>query len=163
MAIMQDLQGPKIRAGKLGPDGIELHKGDMIVLHPEGTPPASLPAGARAVPVSAEIAAPVARDARVGARILFDDGKIATRATAIQGAEITAQVEVGGKLTNHKGMNLPGTPLTIPCLTDKDIEDLEFGIREGVDAVALSFVRSASRGHLGNSPAPIGASGGDQD
>jgi len=143
VAIMQDLQGPKIRAGKLGPDGIELRKGDIIVLHPEGTPPATLPAGARAVPVSAEIAAPVARDARVGARILFDDGKIATRATAIQGAEITTAVEVGGRLTNHKGMNLPGTPLTIPCLTEKDIEDLEFGIGEGVDAVALSFVRSA--------------------
>ena len=90
VAIMQDLQGPKIRAGKLGPNGVELNKGDTIVLHPEGSPPASIPAGARAIPVSAEIAAPVARDAQVGARILFDDGKIATRATAISGAEITA-------------------------------------------------------------------------
>jgi len=143
VAIMQDLQGPKIRAGKLGAQGVDLQAGDIIVLHPEGTPPKSLPHGARAIPVSAEIAAPVARDAQVGARILFDDGKIATRATALSGAEITAIVEVGGKLTNHKGMNLPGTPLTIPCLTDKDIEDLAFGLKEGVDAVALSFVRSA--------------------
>ena len=94
--------------------------------------------------MSAEIAMPVSSDARPGARILFDDGKIATRATHVNPPEMVAEVEVGGRLTDHKGMNLPGTPLSIPCITEKDFEDLKFGIEQGVDAVALSFVRSAS-------------------
>lgn len=144
VAIMQDLQGPKIRCGTLPDGGVELKAGDVIVLHPEGAEPRSSLHGRRALPISAEIALPVSRVARKGARILFDDGRIATRATEISPPEIVAEVEVGGRLTSHKGMNLPGTPLTIPCLTEKDIEDLAFGISQGVDAVALSFVRSSS-------------------
>jgi pyruvate kinase len=143
VAIMQDLQGPKIRAGKLKPGGIELKKGDTILLYPEGSTPKYPTEGRVLVPISAEIALPVSQDAEVGARILFDDGKISTIATHVNAPEIVATVEVGGRLTDHKGMNLPGTPLTIPCLTDKDIEDMKFGLDQKVDAIALSFVRSS--------------------
>lgn len=144
VAIMQDLQGPKIRAGKLPPEGIHLKAGDTILLYPEGTTPKTSTHGKIPIPISAEIAMSVSTDTRPGARILFDDGKIASRASHVSPPEIVAEVEVGGKLTSNKGMNLPGTPLSIPCVTEKDLEDLKFGLEQGVDAVALSFVRSAS-------------------
>jgi len=142
IAIMQDLQGPKLRAGVLPKGGIELKEGDVVLLYPEGSTPKSSTTGKILVPISAEIAQAVAESAEKGARILFDDGKLATRALQVNAPEITVEVEVGGRLTDHKGMNLPGTPLTIPCLTEKDLEDLKFGLSMGVDAVALSFVRS---------------------
>lgn len=143
VAIMQDLQGPKIRAGKIPGGSIELKDGDIVVLHPEGTPPKKSTKDRLVVPISAEIAMSVASSTSVGNRVLFDDGKIATRIIEVAAPEMVVVVEVGGTLTNNKGMNLPGTPLTIPCLTEKDIVDLEFGLSMGVDAVALSFVRTA--------------------
>lgn len=143
VAIMQDLQGPKLRAGKLPAEGIQLNAGDVLLLHPEGASVRGSTQGKKPVPISAEIAEAICRDVKKGARILFDDGKIATRASQVDRNEITVEVEVGGKLTSHKGMNLPGTPLSIPCCTEKDIEDLHFGLGMNVDAVALSFVRTA--------------------
>lgn len=143
VAIMQDLQGPKIRAGKLQKGGLELKEGDTLLLYPEGSTPRTSTQGKIAVPISAEIALPVSSDTSVGNLILFDDGKIRTRVKALAPPEIVVEVEVGGRLTDNKGMNLPGTPLTIPCLTEKDIEDLAFGLEMKVDAVALSFVRQA--------------------
>jgi pyruvate kinase len=143
IAIMQDLQGPKLRVGLLPKGGLQLKAGDTILLYPEGSTPSTSIKGKKLVPISSEIARPVSRSAQTGARILFNDGKIATRATKVIPPEIIAEVEVGGLLTDHKGMNLPGTPLMIPCLTEKDYEDLQFGLSQGVDAVALSFVRSA--------------------
>ena len=143
VAIMQDLQGPKIRAGKLPGGSIDLKAGDRVLLYPEGETPKKAPKGALLVPISAEIAMAVTTPTKVGNRVLFDDGKIATRILEVAPPEMLIEVEVGGTLTNNKGMNLPGTPLTIPCLTDKDVADLEFGLSMGVDAVALSFVRTA--------------------
>lgn len=143
VAIMQDLQGPKIRLGVLTKGGVEVKAGDTLLLYPEGATPRISTHGKIAIPISAEIAQAVAQDTQKGARILFDDGKIASRVTQVSAPEIVVEVEVGGKLTDHKGMNLPGTPLSIPCVTEKDLEDLKFGLSEGVDAVALSFVRSA--------------------
>ena len=142
IAIMQDLQGPKLRVGILPKPGIELKAGDIVLLYPEGTTPRTSSLGKIAIPISHEIALAVANDTQKGARILFDDGRIATRALSIAAPEIVIEVEVGGRLTSQKGMNLPGTPLSIPCLTEKDLEDLAFGISQGVDAVALSFVRT---------------------
>lgn len=144
VAILQDLQGPKLRVGKLPKGGIELKAGDTLLLYPEGSTPASSTHGKILIPVSAEICEAIAQDCQVGARILFDDGKLSTRVSAVKAPEMIAEVEVGGLLTDHKGMNLPGTPLSIPCLTEKDLEDLKFGLSQGVDAVALSFVRDAS-------------------
>ncbi len=143
VAILQDLQGPKIRCGKIPAPGIELKKGDIVLLYPEGKAPQQSTEGKILIPISAEIAQSVSSDARVGARILFDDGKLSTRALSISPPEMVVEVEVGGLLTSNKGMNLPGTPLSIPCLTEKDYEDLKLGLELGVDAIALSFVRSA--------------------
>lgn len=142
VAIMQDLQGPKLRAGVLPKGGIELKAGDVLLLHPEGSTPKTSAQGKILLPISAEIAAPISADVQSGSRILFDDGKIATRVLSANSPEIVVEVEVGGRLTSNKGMNLPGTPLSLPCLTDKDLADLTFGLSEGVDAVALSFVRT---------------------
>jgi pyruvate kinase len=144
VAILQDLQGPKIRLGKLAACGVTLTQGQKVCLHPEGAQPQSLQAGETPLPIMKEIAAAVAKDVRPGARILFDDGKVATQALSVAGAEIHVVVEVGGKLTSNKGMNLPGTPLSIPCLTEKDRQDLKLGVELKVDAIALSFVRSAA-------------------
>jgi pyruvate kinase len=143
VAIMQDLQGPKIRAGKLPGGPMDLKAGDVCVLYPEGSTPRMNLEGRIALPISAEIAMAVATDTRVGNKILFDDGKISTVIREISAPEILVEVDVGGRLSDNKGMNLPGTPLTIPCLTEKDIADLAFGLSMGVDAVALSFVRAA--------------------
>ncbi|MBL7714671.1 MAG: pyruvate kinase [Bdellovibrionales bacterium] len=143
VAIMQDVQGPKIRCGVLPKEGIELKNGDHVFLYPEGSQPKNAPKGATLLPISAEIALPVSSAVQVGARILFDDGKLQTRALKVNPPEILVEVEVGGRLTSNKGMNLPGTPLSIPCLTEKDLEDIRFGIKQGVDAIAMSFVRSA--------------------
>ena len=142
IGILQDLQGPKIRAGNLPKEGITLSPGDRVILYPEGSTPKRSLHGKIAIPISAEIAEAVSSDVRVGAKILFDDGRIITQATHVSPPEIEVEVETGGKLTSHKGMNLPGTPLSIPCLTEKDLEDLKFGLSQGVDAVALSFVRN---------------------
>ncbi|OFZ21301.1 MAG: pyruvate kinase [Bdellovibrionales bacterium GWB1_55_8] len=142
VAIMQDLQGPKLRLGKVGPEGIEIKAGDIVLLYPEGATPRLSTHGKIPIPISAEIAQAVAVDTQVGARILFDDGKFATRVIQVEPPELVVEVEVGGKLTSNKGMNLPGTPLSMPCLTEKDIEDLKFGLSQNVDGVALSFVRN---------------------
>ncbi len=144
VAIMQDLQGPKIRVGKLPPPGLELKKGDVLLLYPEGAQPSISTEGKIAVPIMAEIAQAISADVQKGARILFDDGKISSHALQVSPPEIVVRVDVGGKLTSNKGINLPGTPLSIPCLTEKDVVDLMFGLEQGVDAVALSFVRSAT-------------------
>lgn len=143
IAILQDLQGPKLRAGVLPPAGIELKVGDVLLLYPEGQTPKLSTHGRKAIPISAEIALSVSQDATTGSRVLFDDGKISTRVSQVSPPELVVEVEVGGLLKSNKGMNLPGTPLSIPCLTEKDLEDLKFGLSQGVDAVALSFVRSA--------------------
>lgn len=144
VALMQDLQGPKIRVGVMPKGGLDLKPGDTILMYPEGSTPKTSTHGKILVPISAEIAMPVASTVQKGARILFNDGRISSICTSVNAPEIVAEIEFGGKLTDHKGMNFPGTPLTIPCLTEKDLEDLRFGLSQGVDAVALSFVREAS-------------------
>ncbi|MBI3534760.1 MAG: pyruvate kinase, partial [Deltaproteobacteria bacterium] len=142
VAIMQDLQGPKLRVGVLQSGVLELKAGDKILLYPEGKTIKQSTKDYIPVPVSPEIAEVIAKCIHQGARILFDDGKISAQAIKISAPEIIAEIETGGKLTNNKGMNLPGTPLPIPCLTEKDLEDLKLGLWLGVDAIALSFVRT---------------------
>ncbi len=142
VAVLQDLQGPKLRLGKLPAEGITLKAGDEVLLYPEGTDPRSSTTGRIPMPISAEIAAPLAKDLRKGSRILFDDGKLSSEVKEIHAPEIVITITVGGKLTSNKGMNLPGTPLSLPCATDKDLKDLKLGLELGVDAVALSFVRT---------------------
>lgn len=142
VAILQDLQGPKIRLGTLPKGGTDVKSGDTVLLYPEGSTPKTSTKSKILLPISAEIAESVSRDTKKGARILFDDGKVITHVTQVSTPELVVEVEIGGHLSDHKGMNLPGTPLSIPCLTKKDLDDLKFGLSQGVDAIALSFVRS---------------------
>lgn len=142
VTIMQDLQGPKLRAGILPKPGIDLKKGDVCLLFPEGSTPKTSSEGKVLIPISAEIAHSISIDLQKGSRILFDDGKLSTTVLSVTPPEIVVEVTVGGMLSSNKGMNLPGTPLSMSCLTEKDLEDLKFGIEQGVDAVALSFVRT---------------------
>jgi pyruvate kinase len=141
VGILQDLQGPKLRVGKLAPEGLFLKAGDEVLMYPEGTEPKSSLVGRIAIPMNAEIAGPISKDVRRGSRILFDDGKILSEVKEVHAPEIVLTIAVGGKLTSNKGMNLPGTPLSLPCATDKDLRDLKLGLELGVDSVALSFVR----------------------
>src|SRR6202042_1470801 len=86
----------------------------------------------------------LAREVIVGARILLRDGLIELRVRTIRGKDVVCDVLNGGTLGEHPGINLPGTALSIPALTEKDRKDLEFGLKQGVDAVAFSFVRTVA-------------------
>jgi pyruvate kinase len=137
ICILQDLQGPKIRTGKLK-DGrpVPLKTGARVTITPrdiQGT--ASL---------IATTFISLAREVSKNARILLSDGLIELRVRAVHGKDVECDVVNGGVLGEHQGINLPGVALSIPALTAKDREDLEFGLSHGVDVVALSFVRSAS-------------------
>jgi pyruvate kinase len=138
--ILQDLQGPKLRIGDLESDApIEIHAGDRIAIC---TKP--IPGTASRISTSYEH---LAHDVRPGDMILIDDGLIELRAIELRhetefGDEVVADVVYGGMLKPQKGINLPGTNVTAPALTPKDLEDLAFGIRLGVDMIALSFVRT---------------------
>ena len=81
------------------------------------------------------------KDCKPGDPILLDDGKLRLRVVAVKGTDVHTRVEVGGLLKDHKGMNLPGVALARPVVTEKDLEDLRFGLGQGVNYVALSFVR----------------------
>jgi len=136
VAILQDLQGPKIRVGEFENDYIELLQGTLVTLSPE------FKVGQRTkIPVDFT---GLAAACDSGDRILLDDGLIELKVLSVSGEEVEAEVIEGGKLKNRKGLNIPGAQLPVECLTEKDLKDLEFGLRHKVDYVALSFVRQAS-------------------
>jgi len=137
VAILQDLQGPKMRIGELaGHQPVNLSAGDSVQITTDAVV-------GTAVRISTTYAA-LPDDVRKGDVILLDDGRLQLRVTGVAGREVQTEVLVGGALDEHKGMNLPHTPLSASCLTEKDLEDLRFGIGAGVDYVGLSFVRRAS-------------------
>ena len=136
ICILQDLQGPKIRIGSLkGGKPVLLEKGARLTITPREV------AGTAEV-VSTDFSG-LAGDVEPGARVLLSDGRIELKVLAILGNDIECEIVNGGTLAEHQGINLPGTAVSIPALTDKDRLDLKFGLQQGVDAVALSFVRSA--------------------
>ena len=136
VAIMQDLSGPKIRTGPLvGGTPIPLKPGDELrIAH--GDAPGS---AGRVFTRFAELI----RSANPGARLLLDDGRIELKVVARSADELMTVVVHGATLGEHKGINAPGVTLPTSALTPKDIDDLEFGLRLGVDLVALSFVQTA--------------------
>jgi len=136
VGILQDLQGPKVRVGKLEP-ALDLVEGEIVRLHAEGR--ADLASGEKQIP-----AAPVElfEALSVGGSILLDDGHLSLRVVEMQAGGLRAQVLVGGRLSSHKGINLPGAHLNIPGFTEKDRADLAFGLAQRVDFVAMSFVRT---------------------
>jgi pyruvate kinase len=137
VCILQDLQGPKIRTGLL--------EGHTPVLLKTGTVVTITPQDVAGTPTRISTTFPdLARELVRGARILLSDGLIELRVRGVRGKDVLCDVLNGGMLGEQKGINLPGVALSIPALTEKDRKDLEFGIDHGVDAVALSFVRTAA-------------------
>jgi pyruvate kinase len=134
VGVLADLQGPKIRIGTFAAGSIPLAPGDEFVITSE-----DVPGDASCVSTSY---AGLPGDVNVGDRVLVDDGKISLRVLRVEGPRVTTQVVEGGRLSDHKGINLPGVAVSVPALTDKDVEDLRFALRAGVDWIALSFVRS---------------------
>jgi pyruvate kinase len=134
VAILCDLQGPKLRIGVVPDEGVPLTAGETLVLT---TDHAS--AGPGRVPVQYEH---LPEAVKPDDRILIDDGLLEVVVTAVSGADITVRVVTGGLLTSNKGLNLPHASLAIPAITAKDREDLKFALTQQVDWVALSFVRT---------------------
>jgi pyruvate kinase len=142
VAIMADLQGPKLRVGEIARDGLSIRAGEQIILTTRQVAGHRTDSGATkaVIPVSYER---LADDVAPGERVLIDDGLMEVVIDQIDGTEITCTVVTGGVVHNHKGLNLPGTTLSLPSITPKDWEDLDFMIAHRVDWVALSFVRAA--------------------
>lgn len=136
-AILADLQGPKLRIGVVKDNGVELVAGKQIIITTvecEGTAD------------KIYITYPqFPKDVKVGENILIDDGKLLLETVSTNGKdEVVAIVRHGGILSSKKGVNLPNTKVSLPCLTEKDLKDLDFALTHKVDWVGLSFVRSAS-------------------
>ena len=136
VAILGDLQGPKIRTGMMRGDVMTLSSGESVVittadvLGEDGV----IPTTYNALP----------QDVSDGDRILLDDGLLELQVEKISGEQVHCRVLVGGQLKNRKGMNLPGVAVSAPALTEKDLSDLEFCIEQELDYLALSFVRTAA-------------------
>jgi pyruvate kinase len=136
ITILQDLQGPKIRVGQLPEGGIKLKVGEKLILVPESE--------SEDLPGTVAIDYPyLAEEAQIGEEILIDDGLLELKIVAIDGKSVVCEVVDGGILKSRKGVNLPNLNLRLPSMTEKDKEDLEFGISQGIDWVSLSFVRQA--------------------
>ncbi len=135
VAILGDLSGPKIRCGTFKDGPVQLAPGARFVLTTE-----SVPGDAEAVSVTY----PLHRDLSPSDVLLLDDGLLRLRVEAVEGEKVVTRVEVGGVLSNNKGINVPGGKLKAPALTDKDRRDIEIAKEIGVDYLALSFVRGAA-------------------
>ncbi|MEV0846769.1 pyruvate kinase [Streptomyces sp. NPDC049954] len=135
VGILADLQGPKIRLGRFKEGPVLLERGDTFTItveegvqgdrHQCGTTYAGL-----------------AGDVTQGERILVDDGKVSLEVAAVDGPRVTTTVVEGGMVSDNKGLNLPGVAVSVPALSEKDVEDLRWALRTGADVIALSFVRS---------------------
>ncbi|QDO88871.1 pyruvate kinase [Ornithinimicrobium ciconiae] len=134
VAVLADLQGPKIRTGTFAAGPVQLVPGQSFTIttrdvpgdeHEVGTTFAGLPG-----------------DVKVGDELLIDDGKIQLTCTDVTDTDVVTTVVIGGEVSDHKGINLPGTAVSVPALSEKDAEDLRWALRTRVDVIALSFVRS---------------------
>ena len=135
VAILVDLQGPKIRLARFKAGPHDLARGDIFTITVDdvegtkervGTTYKGLPG-----------------DCKAGDRILIDDGKVTVEVVEVKGNDVITKVIEPGAVSNNKGINLPGVAVSVPALSEKDIEDLRWGLRAGADFIALSFVRSA--------------------
>ena len=139
IAILMDLQGPKLRIGTLAVEPLPLVAGELVALSSESQH--EMPKGITFIPFDV----PKLHEAlEPGNHILMDDGNLELEVIKVEGDNIFAKVLIGGDLKSHKGVNLPGSKLNIPILTEKDIVDLQFGLDQGLDLVALSFVKTAA-------------------
>ncbi len=137
IGILQDLQGPKIRIGNVeNKDGVKIVAGQKLVFTNDDI-----------IGTSERVSTPykgMYQDVKMGERILMDDGKLEVKVVGIEGTDVVTEVIYDGILKSKKGVNLPNTKVSMPSVTEKDYEDLEFGLANDVDWIALSFVRYAS-------------------
>ncbi|QRR03226.1 pyruvate kinase [Dyadobacter sandarakinus] len=137
LAILQDLQGPKIRIGLVAEkDGVLIEPGHKLIL-----------SNTEVLGTAEKVSTPydgMYNDVKIGDRILMDDGKLEVLVTGIDGSDVITEVIYGGYLKSKKGVNLPNTRVSMPSVTQKDYEDLDFGLENDVEWVALSFVRTAA-------------------
>jgi pyruvate kinase len=137
VGLLQDLQGPKIRLGEVEGGGVEINRGDKI----------KLVCGEKEISTATRLSTiylGLARDVKPGDQILIDDGKIELKVLATdRDKEVDVEVVYGGLVKPRKGINLPDSEVSAPSMTEKDIEDLKFGLENDVDWVALSFARRA--------------------
>ena len=140
IAILQDLQGPKLRVGTLPKDGVRLHAGEVLKMELDIDNRDLDFIDGEQKTIFMEIP-DILHCLRPGSKILLDDGKLEMEVIDIYDVGFTARVILGGILYSHKGVNLPGTNLDIPGFTEKDQADLEFGLDNDIDAIAISFVR----------------------
>jgi pyruvate kinase len=134
VGILADLQGPKIRLGTFANGPYEWKTGETVRVTVEDV-----------VGTHDRVSTTykhLAKDAKVGDRLLVDDGKLGLTVTAVDGQDVVCLVTEGGPISNNKGLSLPGMDVSVPAMSEKDIEDLEFALQLGVDWIALSFVRS---------------------
>lgn len=132
VAILQDIQGPKIRVGVLPKEGVVLTVGEELVFDTA----VETYAGA-AIPVDYK---ELHKHVKMGERLLLNDGRYEAHVTKVEGTKIIGKIIVGGILTSHKGINLPDSTLHVNVITEKDKKDIKFGVEHGVDYIALSFV-----------------------
>ena len=136
IAVLADLQGPKIRLGRFADGPHELKTGDTFTITTDD------------IEGDAERCSTTYKglpgDVEVDDEILIDDGRVRLRAVAVSATDVTGVVEVPGFVSNNKGINLPGVNVSVPAMSEKDIDDLRWALQAGVDFVALSFVRSAA-------------------
>ena len=133
IALIADLQGPKLRIGDLDAPIRLLRDTECVVSAEDVAEPGDLPVAP----------AVIGAILRPGADVLIDDGRVRLVVVSVDGGRAACRVAVGGEVTSHKGVNLPGVAVPVPSLTPKDFEDLDWAVQTGVDYVALSFVRSA--------------------
>ncbi|MCB0349289.1 MAG: pyruvate kinase [Bdellovibrionales bacterium] len=137
VAILQDLQGPKVRVGKFEGGKAELVAGETVVVTTK-----DILGNSKLIPTDVKT---LPADVKIGSRILINDGLLELKVLSTnQKDEITAEVVYGGKISDRKGINVPDVRLSLDCMTTKDIKDLEFGLEHNVDYIALSFVRTAN-------------------
>jgi pyruvate kinase len=136
ITVFADLQGPKIRLGTFAGGPVTLQAGDRFTITVEEV--------AGTVERASTTFKGLPGDVAPGDAILIDDGRIELKANSVTDTDVVCDVVVGGPVSDHKGINLPGVPVAVPALSDKDADDLRWALQEGVDLVALSFVRSAS-------------------
>jgi pyruvate kinase len=136
VAILADIQGPKIRLGNFKKKQVMLEQGQIFTLdlNPED-------GDEKRVNTTYQT---IYKDVKAGDRILVDDGKLDLKVKEVKDTSVITEVIVGGPVSNHKGMNLPSTKISLPALTNKDLEDVKFVCEEDFDYIALSFVRKAS-------------------
>ncbi|MBH5334338.1 pyruvate kinase [Streptomyces pactum] len=135
IGILADLQGPKIRLGRFREGPVLLERGDEFTITVEKVEGDQHRCGTTYHGLAADVSK--------GERILVDDGRVTLEVVGVDGPRVNTIVIEGGMVSDHKGLNLPGVAVSVPALSDKDVEDLRWALRTGADVIALSFVRNA--------------------